>query len=120
MPAKTSKSASKAKENKQEKLIESLKQFIRTKGEEYLKDPNISSMGIGYKQTGGKQQAELALQFTVDKKAAPEMLESLNTSRIPETISVDGMEVPTDVIQRRYVASYKIVEAAEQLVRTVE
>ena len=115
MPAKTTKPPTKAKEAAEDKLVESLKQYIRTKGDEYLKDPNISSMGIGYKQTAGKKTKELALQFTVNKKAAPELLEALSTAKIPEVILVDGKEIPTDVIQRRYEASYKTVRATEQV-----
>lgn len=33
----------------EKELLAALRQFIRTKGEDYLQDPNTSSIGIGYK-----------------------------------------------------------------------
>ena len=75
----------------------------------FLKDPNISSIGIGYKVEGGKRTGKIAIQFTVDQKAKPEVLDSLKTSLIPESFTIDGVEIPTDVIQRKYTAEYKIV-----------
>jgi endonuclease G len=96
-----------------EKLLASLRQFIRTKGVDYLEDPNISSIGVGHKITDGKPTGEISLQFTVDKKMAePEALESLGTEPIPETIVVDGVAVPTDVIERSYRPAFRIVAEA--------
>lgn len=96
-----------------EKALKSLRQFIRTRGAEYLKDPNISSIGVGYKVTEGKATGEIALQFTVDQKVAPEALESMDTVPIPETIVVDGVSVPTDVLERSYEPAFRIVAEAE-------
>ncbi|MFJ6784403.1 DNA/RNA non-specific endonuclease [Streptomyces yangpuensis] len=97
----------------QDKLIESLRQFIRAKGPNYLADPNVNSIGIGYRKKGGKQTDELTLQFTVDTKAGPDELEALDTSPIPETISVNGFEVATDVLQRSYKPQFLIVSETE-------
>ncbi|MBT2511790.1 DNA/RNA non-specific endonuclease [Streptomyces sp. ISL-98] len=97
----------------QDKLIDSLRQFIRTKGQSYLSDPNVNSIGIGYRQQGGRQTKELTLQFTVGTKVVPEELEALETTRIPETITVDGADVPTDVIQRSYKPQFLVVAEAE-------
>ncbi|WP_208786597.1 hypothetical protein [[Micrococcus luteus] ATCC 49442] len=77
-----------------EKLLASLRQFIRTKGADYLNDPNISSVGVGYKITEGKATREIPLQFTVDEKVGLEDLHSVDTVAIPETIVVDGVAVP--------------------------
>lgn len=96
-----------------DKLLTALRQFIRAKGADYLKDPNISSIGVGYKITDGKQTGEISLQFTVDEKVAPEELESLDTAVIPDTIEVDGVEVPTDVIERSYRPAFRVVAEAE-------
>ncbi len=90
-------------------IEENLKQFIRTEGMYYLADKNITSIGIGYKVKDGKTTDEIAIQFTVGRKASLEVLESLNTQKIPESITVDGVEVPTDVIERRYKPDFKIV-----------
>jgi endonuclease G len=92
-----------------ESSTEKLKQFIRTRGADYLFDKNITSVGIGYKQEGGKPTKELAIQFTVDRKLSPERLELLGTEEIPRSIVVDGVEYPTDVIERSYSKAFKIV-----------
>jgi DNA/RNA endonuclease G (NUC1) len=110
------KASSKAASLKRKKFMESLKQFIRAKGSDYLRDKNIWSIGIGYKISDGKPTKEIAIQFTVKRKAAPELLESLGTQPIPETIIVDNVKVPTDVIQRTYEPSFRVVaEAATPL-----
>ncbi|MCL6654979.1 endonuclease [Agrobacterium rubi] len=86
-----------------------LRRHIRAKGADYLKDPNITSVGIGLKNGNGA----VCLQFTVGRKGES-ALESLSTTRIPEMIDVDGTAVPTDVIERSYGPSYKLV-SPEQL-----
>ncbi|MFH7597166.1 hypothetical protein WDV06_18995 [Streptomyces racemochromogenes] len=74
----------------QEQLIASAKQYIRTHGSGFLKDPNISSIGIGYRETKGRRTKELTLQFTVDTKVTPEGLAPLNTTQIPPVIDLGG------------------------------
>ena len=75
---------------------------VQKVAEEYLKDPNITSVGIGYKLVGGQPTDELALQFTVSSKWEPQTLENTPTRPIPETLVVNGIRFPTDVIQRDY------------------
>jgi endonuclease G len=103
------------------KLLAALRQFIRTRGEDYLRDPNISSIGIGYKITDGKRTPDISVQFTVNhKESVPEALESLGTTELPESITIDGVEVPTDIIERRYEPTFRVVPeqaAAERKVR---
>jgi endonuclease G len=42
------------------------------------------------------------VQFTVEEKRhEPEALDALGTSPIPEAITVAGVRVPTDVLERR-------------------
>lgn len=86
-----------------------LRRHIRAKGADYLKDPNITSVGIGLKNGNGA----VCLQFTVGRKGES-ALESLSTTRIPEMIDIDGTAVPTDVIERSYGPSYNLV-SPEQL-----
>ncbi len=112
MPAKkstavTKKSAKVTSESNNEKL----KQFIRARGADFLLDKNISSVGIGYKHVDGKPTKELAIQFTVDKKVSLDVLESIDTTEIPKSIVVDGIEFPTDVIERSYSKAFTIVVA---------
>ncbi|RDV10457.1 DNA/RNA non-specific endonuclease [Arthrobacter sp. RT-1] len=96
-----------------EQLLASLRQFIRTQGSGFLEDPNISSIGVGRKIVDGEPTGEISIQFTVDQKAEPEALESLNTALIPEAIVVEGVPVPTDVIERTYRPSFRAVPEAE-------
>lgn len=92
--------------------MEKLKSFVRTEGVDYLRDPNITSVGIGYKMKEGKRTDELAIQFTVGRKVAPESLGALDTRPIPESFVINGVEVPTDVLQRTYEPAFKIVSEA--------
>jgi len=105
----------------EKELLTALRQFIRTKGEGYLRDPNISSIGIGYKVTDGEQTPEISVQFTVNEKhAAPEALVALGTTSVPESITIGGFEVATDVIERRYELAFQVVAepvAVERKVR---
>jgi endonuclease G, mitochondrial len=101
-------------------LLAALRQFIRTKGADYLQDPNISSIGIGYKVTDGRRTPELSVQFTVNEKhSAPDALEALGTSALPPSITVNGVEVPTDVLERRYEPAFHVVAEPVPVARKV-
>lgn len=62
----------------------------------------------------GKPTGGLAVQFTVNEKVSePEALEALGASPLPESITVTGVKVPTDVIERSYEpAFHRAPEAA--------
>jgi endonuclease G len=75
---------------------------VRQVADEYLKDPNITSVGIGYKEKAGSRTKVRAFQFTVGEKFAPEALEAVGSRPIPETITVNGVTLPTDVIPRAF------------------
>src|ERR1044071_5535953 len=90
-------------------FMEELKQFVRTQGKDYLRDRNITSVGIGYKQKDGEPSKELAIQFSVGTKATPEALAALDTVEIPKSFVIGGVEVPTDVIQRDFKADINVV-----------
>ncbi len=107
-PKKTTTTAPKPSEH----LKQALRDFVRSKGPQYLEDPNISSIGIGYKIKNGKRTGEIAVQFTVAEKASLDVLETLGTTAIPESILVDGVEIPTDIIQRQFTTEYTIVPEA--------
>ncbi|MFD7135090.1 DNA/RNA non-specific endonuclease [Streptomyces sp. NPDC059894] len=114
--AKTTTSARNAASTGDE-LIASLRRYIRTRGPELLEDPNITSVGIGHKVTAGRRGEQVALQFTVGSKVEPEALEGLDTAPIPETVTVDGVEVPTDVIERSYKPQFRTVAEVESPAR---
>jgi endonuclease G len=80
----------------------SIKAFIRKEGPRFLKKSNITSIGIGYKIKDGKQTNQISVQFTVGRKVAPEHLESLAATLLPESVTIDGVALPTDVIERNY------------------
>ena len=103
---------SKASRSTRRPSMEDLKNFIRTRGAEYLKDPNISSVGVGYKQKGQKQTGEVAIQFTVREKTVPESLATLGTVAIPESFNIGGVEVPTDVVEREFKVEFRVVGEA--------
>ncbi|GAA1355755.1 DNA/RNA non-specific endonuclease [Saccharothrix algeriensis] len=94
---------------KNDALLAALRRFVRAKGSDYLRDGNVSSIGIGYKVVDGKPTDEIAVQFTVREKAEPEALGALGTVLLPECVTVDGVEVPTDVVQRDYRADFQVV-----------
>ena len=87
-------------------MMEALKDFVRTKGETFLREDNISSVGIGYKLKDGKPTKEISIQFTVDSKIEPEGLDALGTIPIPKSFVINGVEVTTDVLERSFEASY--------------
>jgi endonuclease G, mitochondrial len=93
--------------SKQENL---LRDYVRSEGVKYLNDPNINSVGIGYKVKKGRRTNQLSVQFTVDQKLDRLELESVSSAAIPETVKWRGVEIPTDVIQRKFYPSFRIVK----------
>lgn len=85
-----------------EELLTGLRRLIRTEGRRYLDDPNITSIGLGHRVVGGRETGELVVQFTVEEKRAdPKALAALGTTPVPEAVTVAGVRVPTDVLERR-------------------
>jgi endonuclease G len=89
---------------------ETLKNFVRKEASHFLQQENITSIGIGYKIKDGKPTDEISIQFTVGRKVAPEEIESIGSIEIPQSFTIDGIEIPTDVIQRNYDLSAKEVK----------
>jgi len=75
---------------------------VRQVADEYLADPNITSVGVGYKVKDGSPTNALTLQFTVATKFAPEALEAQPTRPIPPRITANGIEFTTDVLERDF------------------
>ena len=75
---------------------------VRQVADVFLRDPNINSVGVGYKTADGKPTDTLALQFTVGRKFAPEALEAVETRPIPESITANGITFETDVVERDF------------------
>ncbi|MEX2206675.1 MAG: DNA/RNA non-specific endonuclease [Myxococcota bacterium] len=97
-----------------------LREVVRARGPEFLEDPNVTSIGIGRRSEGGEPTGELCVQFTVRRKAdSPDQLEGLGTKRLPKSLRVDGVDVPTDVVQRSYQPAWEIVSAEAKSPRKV-
>ena len=91
--------------SKEDKLKRALRGFVRSRGADYLQDPNVTSIGIGRKNGHG----EVCLVFSVRVKGQGSALEALGTTELPATIQIDGNAVPTDVIERDYEPSYSLI-----------
>lgn len=94
-----------------------LRAAVRQVADEYLSDPNITSVGIGYKQKDGERTKTLALQFTVGTKFAPEALERASTRPIPEQITANGITFETDVLERSFDQQATAVAVLEKSLR---
>ncbi|MFC3124916.1 DNA/RNA non-specific endonuclease [Pseudoroseomonas globiformis] len=86
-----------------------LRRFIRSQGPDYLRQPNVTSIGIGHKVTAGRDTGRLCVQFTVGRKLEPQSLEAERLESLPGSITIDGVEVPTDVLERRYSPAWRLV-----------
>ncbi|MFM0521768.1 MULTISPECIES: DNA/RNA non-specific endonuclease [Caballeronia] len=99
--------------------VESIKRLIRAEGEALLKRPNVTSVGIGMKQVGGKTTNVPSLQVTVEQKMSPEALVANAIPPLPEAIEFEGRQIPIDVLQRSYVPAFQVVELQAKPVRKV-
>jgi endonuclease G len=93
--------------------VERLRHFIRAHAGAFLAQPNVTSVGIGHKIRDGRSTGELALQFTVARKLQPEALVAERLQPIPPSLTIDGVEVPTDIIERDYQPSWTLVEPGQ-------
>jgi endonuclease G len=95
---------------------EKVQSFLRNEALSYLDDPNINSVGLGYKLKNGKPTKELAIQFTVDEKVPEntDALEALETEVIPKSFVIDGIEIKTDVIERKFEPKFIQIKETEK------
>ncbi len=96
---------------------EKIQNAVRQVASEYLKDKNITSVGIGFKETGGKRTSRLSMKFTVGKKIGLETLDAAPTRRIPDEIVANGIRFDTDVVEREFKqhpVAQKLVEKPER------
>ena len=99
-----------------EQKLEMLRSFIRARGAQFLANPQVTSVGIGYKEVQG-QKPELAVTFTLNQQAVVQGVGAADP--VPEKILVDGVEFPTTKIDRTYKPSYKPVSLEAKDVRKV-
>src|SRR5262245_28883489 len=90
--------------------MDDLKAFIRSEGVFYLKARNVNSVGIGRKISTKKgPTGEICIQFTVDRKVAPEAVGAVGSIMIPPVFVIKGKTVPSDVIERRFHRAWQLV-----------
>jgi endonuclease G, mitochondrial len=94
---------------KKKKLTEAeLKSLLRKHQNKLLNQPNVNSVGIGFKDNDPKK--EMCIQVTVDKKYEVSALENMGIEPLPKTIDGPGGEkVEIHVTERKFDISYKIV-----------
>src|SRR5687767_11822089 len=93
---------------------EKLRRLIRQNAQQYLRLPNVTSVGIGYRVKGGKQTKELAAQFTVARKLTPESLAAAgHVALLKQITGPDGTTLPVDVIERSYKPSHTLIADAD-------
>ncbi len=91
-----------------------VKNIVRSQAQHFLKQDNITSVGVGYKITNGKTTDQLSVQFTVGSKVAPERLESVGISPLPSHFKTkNGKFIPVDIIERSYEVHYEILSDPE-------
>lgn len=86
--------------------MEALRLYVRNNAERFLRDPNITSIGLGHRIRNGKRTGEVTIQFTVGKKVEPGDVAALHSQLIPDTLQVGPKHVPTDVFERSYKPAY--------------
>ncbi|MFT5821512.1 MAG: endonuclease G [Crocinitomix sp.] len=96
---------------------EDLKNLVRGKAARFLDETNITSVGIGYKRKGSKFSKEISIQYTVGQKVALEQLETVKSKEIPQFFEINGVKIPTDVIERDYVTTLIEVKELEKVNR---
>lgn len=89
---------------------EVLRAYVRNEAVKFLDDPNVTSVGVGYKHTGGKQTREVCIQFTVRSKLPEPEMEAVGTTLLPKTVIIGGQEVATDVLEREFHPGYQVVQ----------
>lgn len=89
----------------QEELVE----ILRAHAQRWTELPNVTSVGIGCRVKDGRPTRTLAIQVTVTKKLDPKELRDLGLAPLPKSVPTgDGREIPVDVVQRSYKASYML------------
>jgi len=96
---------------KKKMSADELQLLSRAAANEFLQRPNVTSVGIGYREKDGKPTSEMVIQVSVSKKVKPDILESLGTTMLPESFKIGNLELPTDVVERVYKPSYILVES---------
>lgn len=95
-----------------------LEKYVEEHGDAFLKMPNVTSVGVGYAEDRhGVVSDELSIQVTVEEKFTIEALGDRDEEPLPETVTIQGVEVQVDVIEGTYALSYAGVGSIEERMR---
>lgn len=91
----------------QDELIE----VLRARAQRWLRDPNVTSIGVGPRLVGGRPTGELSIQVSVAEKIRnAKQLAARGFKQLPRTLrSPDGREIPIDVVERSFRLSFDLV-----------
>lgn len=95
------------------RLRKSLQAAVRFVADDYLRDANITSVGIGYKIVQGERTEQLAFQFTVRQKLPVGDLLPL-TRPIPPELTAGEITLPTDILSRVFAPHPVAVEVPQK------
>ena len=102
--------AKKSEAKKNELSEAELKSLLRKHQTMLLNQPNVNSVGIGYKDNDPAK--EMCIQVTVDKKFDVSALEEMGVEPLPESLDgPSGEKVEIHVTERKYEPSYRIISA---------
>ncbi|HEX8913332.1 MAG TPA: hypothetical protein VF796_13305 [Humisphaera sp.] len=83
---------------------------LRERAQQYLRLPNVTSVGVGRRIRAGQESDELTIQFTVAQKLPQADLAAEGLTALPTTLTAaDGTPVPVDVVERSYKPSYEVL-----------
>lgn len=92
---------------------EALIAILRAKAQRWIDIPNVTSIGVGYKETGGAVTGQLCIQVTVSRKLKGTALAAARTLPLPAYVEAGGQRIPVDVLERNYAQSYLLLPAAQ-------
>lgn len=79
---------------------DTVRNFLRNEGRQWLRDTNIIGISVGEKRSGGVGVGVPAVRFDViGKLADPAAIIRAGSRPIPEVIDVGGISLPTDVVE---------------------
>ena len=80
---------------------DAIRDFLRGQGMAWLALPNIVGVSVGTPLRGGRAGSEIAVIFDVIAKLpSPAEIVRSGGRPIPATVTIDGVALPTDVVQR--------------------
>src|SRR5690349_1996316 len=89
--------------------LAALSEYARGEATTYLNRPEVTSVGVGYKIVNGKRTQEPVIQFTVERKSTLEELRRQDIEPLPKTVTINGVQVATDVVERTFKAGFTVL-----------